>query len=155
MMLPFFLLCAIFCIEISCRSDIPISMETLPRVIDEAFSMVERHNLLSNDDVESSSFCFDIGVGNDSDDDHDATNTDVCDENESDDELFNTKEDEITDEEEIYGSCSSDDKDVSICSNTPLTTDSCPIQSDCSVHCDSLVYPFNEGIGILFVLIHR
>lgn len=60
MTLPFLIACAVLCTGINNRSGIPISMETLPQVIKKAFDTVERNGILSNENMESSSFCFDL-----------------------------------------------------------------------------------------------
>lgn len=153
--LPFLIVCAVLYMHVSCRSDIPISMETLPQVIKEAFDTVERNSMLSNNNVESSTFCFDFDNGDDYYDDVGSSNCDVCDEDTSSDVLYNAKEDEIIDEDEIYGSSSSDDMSTSACSTMPIARDSLFAHDDCSICCDSQLNSSHKGINVFFALIHR
>lgn len=171
MTLPFLIACAVLCTGINNRSGIPISMETLPQVIKKAFDTVERNGILSNENMESSSFCFDFDIGGDFGDDFGgdfgddfgddcgvglgSSNCDAHGGDRSSDVHRESKEDETTDEDESSGSCSSSDTDASQCSTIPLARDSLCAHGDCNAPCDSLLHSSHEGIIILFVLLHR
>ena len=159
MTLPFLIACAVLCTGINNRSGIPISMETLPQVIKKAFDTVERIGILSNENMESSSFCFDFDIGGDFGDDCGvglgSSNCDAHGGDRSSDVHRESKEDETTDEDESSGSCSLSDTDASQCSTIPLARDSLCAHGDCNAPCDSLLHSSHEGIIILFVLLHR